>query len=57
MKRISGIQTDEGNARLQEPVTKPINLCVFRVANALALEFVEIAGTIAFIPAYPVHLP
>jgi GxxExxY protein len=38
---MSGMQMDEGDARLLEPVTGRIIGCAFRVANALGHGFVE----------------
>jgi GxxExxY protein len=38
---MNGMQLDEGDARLLEPVTERIIGCAFRVANALGYGFVE----------------
>jgi GxxExxY protein len=38
---MSGMQMDEGDARLLEPVTERIIGCAFRVANALGHGFIE----------------
>jgi hypothetical protein len=41
LRRMSGMQMDEGDSRLLEPVTERIIGCAFRVANALGHGFVE----------------
>jgi hypothetical protein len=38
---MSGMQVDEGDARLLAPVTERIIGCAFRVANALGHRFAE----------------
>jgi GxxExxY protein len=38
---MSGMQVDEGDARLLQPVTERIIGCAFRVANALGHGFIE----------------
>jgi GxxExxY protein len=41
LRRMEGMQMDEGDARLLEPVTERIIGCAFSVANALGHGFVE----------------
>jgi hypothetical protein len=49
---MSGMQMDEGDSRLLEPVTEQMIGCAFTVANALGQGFVEIRS----VPAMPKRL-